>query len=134
METNFMNAMMGTVRGIQQPGQSQSGGAAEASGICLEAMASNIYTLSYAKYKGMLNKIFGHKFIFQYISSIFVHITTYINLYISCKIQRAQVGTKTIHNFYLTLCKLTLKYEPLLLETLLICFSYFCSSYKRSSY
>jgi hypothetical protein len=36
--------------------------------------------------KECLIKIFGHKFIFQYISSIFVHITTYINLYISCKI------------------------------------------------
>jgi hypothetical protein len=47
--------------------------------------ASNIYRLSYAKYKGMLNKIFGHKFIFQYISSIFVHITTYINLYFLAK-------------------------------------------------
>jgi hypothetical protein len=56
--------------------------------------ASNIYRLSYAKYKGMLNKIFGHKFIFQYISSIFVHITTYINLYFLAKFSEHRCAPK----------------------------------------
>lgn len=33
--------------------------------------------------KECLIKIFGHKFLFQYISSIFVHITTYINIFLA---------------------------------------------------